>query len=92
MTNKVTDATKNTMSGVKDTTNKLFGNNDRVLKPSSIDDGWFKTLAKSRAAKFGYTKQGFDPNLNKDLTKLGMFEKGKLSDDIVKTINELLNK
>lgn len=92
MTNKGTDAIKNTMSGVKDTTNKLFGNNDRVLKPSSIDDGWFKTLAKSRAAKFGYTKQGFDPNLNKDLAKLGMFEKGKLSDDIVKTINELLNK
>ena len=90
--NTVKDATKNTGAKIKDTSNKLFGTNDRVLKPSSIDDGWFTTLAKSRAAKFGYTKEGFNPNLNGDLAKLGMFEKGKLSDDIVKTINELLNK
>ena len=88
----VGDAGKSTKAQIKDTSNKLFGNNDRVLKPSSIDDGWFTTLAKSRAAKFGYTKEGFNPNLNGDLAKLGMFEKGKLSDDIVKTINELLNK
>ena len=88
----VGDAGKNTRAKIKDTSNNLFGNNDRVLKPSSIDDGWFKRLAKSRAAKFGYTKEGFDPNLNEDLAKFGMFEKGKLSDDIVKTINELLNK
>ena len=90
--NATKDAGKNTAAKIKDTGTNLFGNNDRVLKPSSIDDGWFTTLAKSRAAKFGYTKEGFNPNLNKDLTKLGMFEKGKLNDDIVKTINELLNK